>query len=163
MPAPVLRHHEIRRRISGAFLLVALVEDIDGEKGDEDPAVDEGRRADTKDARAREDKGGDRAKTEAERACDVSAGVKAGRRAGRTSEEEGWMSQKDIGARFEIKVDGKTRSYRDQKETAIEAGKYLKQMQPKDEVSVHDLRDNSVTVIDGEKIIALDLGAGGKR
>jgi hypothetical protein len=76
---------------------------------------------------------------------------------------EGWMSQKDIGARFEIKVDGKTRSYRDQKETAIEAGKYLKQMQPKDEVSVHDLRDNSVTVIDVEKIIALDLGAGGKR
>jgi hypothetical protein len=72
------------------------------------------------------------------------------------------MSQKDIGACFEIKVDGKTRSYRDQKETAIEAGKYLKQMQPKGEVSVHDLRDNSVTVI-GEKIIALDSGAGGKR
>jgi hypothetical protein len=68
----------------------ALVEDIDGEKGDEDPAVDEGRRADAKDARAREDKDdGDRAKTEAERACDVSAGVKAGRRAGRTSKEEG--------------------------------------------------------------------------
>ena len=76
---------------------------------------------------------------------------------------EGRMSQKDIGACFEIKVDGKTRSYRDQKETAMEAGKYLKQIQPKVEVSVHDLRDNSVTVIDGEKIIALDVAAGGKR
>jgi hypothetical protein len=73
------------------------------------------------------------------------------------------MSQKDIGARYEIKVDGKTRSYRDQKETAIEAGKYLKEMQPKVEVIVSDLRGNSVTVIDGEKIIALNLGAGGKR
>jgi len=73
------------------------------------------------------------------------------------------MSQKDIGACFEIKVDGKTRSYRDQKETAIEAGRYLKEIQPKVEVSVHDLRDNSVTVIGGEKIIALDAGAGGKR
>jgi hypothetical protein len=73
------------------------------------------------------------------------------------------MSQKDIGARYEIKVDGKTRSYRDQKETAIEAGKYLKEMQPKVEVIVRDLRGNSVTVIDGEKIIALNLGAGGKR
>jgi hypothetical protein len=61
------------------------------------------------------------------------------------------MSQKDIDACFEIKVDGKARSYRDQKETAIEAGKYLR-----------DLRDNSVTMIDGEKIIALNLGAGGK-
>jgi len=61
---------------------------------------------------------------------------------------QGRMSQKNIGASFEIKVDGKTRSYRDTKETAIEAGEYLKQMQPKGEVSVHDLRDNSVTVID---------------
>jgi hypothetical protein len=60
-------------------------------------------------------------------------------------------------------VDGKTRSYRDQKETALEAGKYLKQLQPKVEVSVHDLRDNSVTVIGGEEIIVLDAGAGGKR
>jgi FMN-dependent NADH-azoreductase len=73
------------------------------------------------------------------------------------------MSQKDIGACFEIKVDGKTRSYRDQKETAIEAAKYLKQRQPKVEVSVHDLWDNSVTVIDGETVIGLDVGAGGKR
>jgi hypothetical protein len=38
-------------------------------------------------------------------------------------------------------------------------GKYVKKMQPKGEVSVRDLRDNFVTVIDGEKIIALDLGA----
>jgi hypothetical protein len=73
------------------------------------------------------------------------------------------MRQKDIGACFEIKVDGKTRSYRAPKETAIEAGKYLKQMQPKVEVSVRDLRDDSVTAIDREKIISMDLGAGGKR
>jgi hypothetical protein len=153
-----------------------------GEKGDEDPVVDEGRHPGVKDARTREDKDdGDRSQAEAERACDVSAGVKTGRDVGRTPQEErgvnlvrwaggaipeiryeGRMSQKDIGTCFEIKVDGKTRSYRDQKETAIEAGQYLKQLQPKVEVSVRDLRDNSVTMIDGEKIIALDLGAGGK-
>jgi hypothetical protein len=66
------------------------------------------------------------------------------------------MVQKDVGACFEIRVDGKTRSYRDRKEIAIEAGEYLKQMQPQSEIVVRDLRDNSVTVIEGEKIVALD-------
>jgi len=66
------------------------------------------------------------------------------------------MVQKDIGACFEIRVDGKTRSHRDRKEIAIEAGRYLKQMQPKSEIIVRDLRDNSVTVIEGEKIVASD-------
>jgi hypothetical protein len=64
------------------------------------------------------------------------------------------MVQKDIGACFEIRVDCKARSHRDRKETAIEAGRYLKQMQPKSEIIVRDLRDNSVTVIEN---VALDL------
>ena len=51
------------------------------------------------------------------------------------------MVQKDIGACFEIRVDGKTRSYRDRKEIAIESGEYLKQMQPQCEVIVRDVRD----------------------
>jgi hypothetical protein len=73
------------------------------------------------------------------------------------------MVQIDIGACFEIIVDGKPRSMRDLKETAIDAGKYLKHMQPHSEVSVRDMRDNSVTVIDGEKIASLDLVAARRR
>ncbi len=65
------------------------------------------------------------------------------------------MVQNDIGACFEIRVDGKTRSYRDRKETAIEAGRYLKQVQPQSEIMIRDVRDNSVTVIEG-KIMASD-------
>jgi hypothetical protein len=61
------------------------------------------------------------------------------------------MVQKDIGACFEIRVDGKTRSHRDRQETAIEAGRYLKQMQPQSEIMVRDVRDNSVTVIEEGK------------
>jgi hypothetical protein len=67
------------------------------------------------------------------------------------------MVQKDIGACFEIRVDGKTRSHRDRKEIAIEAGRYLKQMQPQSEILVRDVRDNSVTVIEEGKSVALDL------
>ena len=145
--------------------------------------MDEGRCADTEGTRAQESQNDcDRAKAEAELSSDAPESIHAQRDSGWRSREErgvnlirrtgsaipevrceGRMSQKDIGACFEIKVDGKTRSYRDQKETAIEAGRYLKEIQPKVEVSVHDLRDNSVTVIGGEKIIALDAGAGGKR
>jgi hypothetical protein len=67
-----------------------------------------------------------------------------------------YMVQTQIGACFEIRVDGKTRSYRDRKEIAIEAGEYLKQMQPQSEVIVRDIRDNSITVIEMEKSVALD-------
>jgi len=67
------------------------------------------------------------------------------------------MVQTQIGACFEIKVDGKTRSYRDRKEIAIETGEYLKQMRPQSEVIVRDVRDNSVTVIEMEKSAVLDL------
>jgi hypothetical protein len=69
------------------------------------------------------------------------------------------MVQKDIGACFEIRVDGKTRSHRDRKETAIEAGRYLKQMQPQSEIIARDVRDNTVTVIEEGKIVVLDLVA----
>jgi len=67
------------------------------------------------------------------------------------------MVQTQIGACFEIRVDGKARSYRDRKEIAIEAGEYLKQMEPKSEVIVRDVRDNSITVIKREKSVVLDL------
>jgi hypothetical protein len=72
------------------------------------------------------------------------------------------MVQSDVGAGFEIIVDGKTRSHRDRGETAIEAGRYLKQMQPQSVITVRDVRDNSVTVIEVEKIVALDLVAASK-
>ena len=72
------------------------------------------------------------------------------------------MVQKQIGACFEIRVDGKTRSYRDRKEIAMEAGEYLKQMQPKNEVIVRDIRDDSITVISGEKSVVVHLKAAGK-
>jgi hypothetical protein len=72
------------------------------------------------------------------------------------------MVQKQIGACFEIRVDGKARSYRDRKEIAIEAGEYLKQMHPQNEVIVCDIRDNSITVIAGEKSVVVDLVAAGK-
>ena len=52
---------------------------------------------------------------------------------------------------------------RDLKETAFDAGKYLKHMQPHSKVIVRDTRDNSVTVIDGAKIVSLDLALARKR
>jgi hypothetical protein len=64
------------------------------------------------------------------------------------------MVQSNVGSGFEIIVDGKSRSHRDRKETAIEAGRYLKQMQPQSVITVRDVRDNSVTVIEAEKNVA---------
>jgi hypothetical protein len=69
------------------------------------------------------------------------------------------MVQSNVGSGFEIIVDGKSRSHRDRKETAIEAGRYLKQMQPQSVITVRDVRDNSVTVIELEKIVPVDLVA----
>jgi hypothetical protein len=69
------------------------------------------------------------------------------------------MVQSDVGAGFEIMVDGKSRSHRDRKEPAIDAGRYLKQMQPQSVITVRDNRDNSVTVIELEKIVPLELVA----
>jgi hypothetical protein len=51
------------------------------------------------------------------------------------------------GARYEINVDGKPQSYRDTKEVALEAAKYLKDRQPRSEVLVRDLlSDDSVAI-----------------
>jgi hypothetical protein len=71
----------------------------------------------------------------------------------------GCMVQSDVGPGFEIIVDGKSRSHRDRKETAIEAGRYLKQMQPQSVITVRDVRDNSVTVIEAEKNVASVVGS----
>jgi hypothetical protein len=69
------------------------------------------------------------------------------------------MVQKQNGACFEIRVDGKPRSYRDRKEIAIEAGEDLKQMHPQNEVTVRDVRDDSILVIEREKSVIVDLVA----
>jgi hypothetical protein len=71
----------------------------------------------------------------------------------------GCMVQIDVGVGFEIIVDGKSLSHRDRKHTAIEAGRYLKQMQPQSVITVRDVRDNSVMVIELEKLVPLDLVA----
>jgi hypothetical protein len=47
------------------------------------------------------------------------------------------------GASFEILIDGKSRSYRDQREVALEAAKYLKSQHPSSEIAVRDARDDS--------------------
>jgi hypothetical protein len=55
---------------------------------------------------------------------------------------------KDRSVHFEIIVDGKPRSYRDVREVALEAAKYLKERYPKSEVIVRDMRTNASTPID---------------
>jgi hypothetical protein len=52
------------------------------------------------------------------------------------------------GAQFEIVVDDKPRSYRDIKETAIEAAEYLKRQRPNSKILVRDVHDNVITPID---------------
>jgi hypothetical protein len=54
---------------------------------------------------------------------------------------------KDTGANFQIVVDGKSRSYRDVWETALEAGIFLKGRQPTSEVVVRDVQNNTQTMI----------------
>jgi hypothetical protein len=54
------------------------------------------------------------------------------------------------GAQFEITVDDRTLSYRDDRAIALEAGKYLKERRPASAVSVRDLRDGTVAVIGWE-------------
>ena len=57
------------------------------------------------------------------------------------------MDRKDVGANFQIIVDGKTRSYRDMRDTALEAGKFLKERHPQSEVVVRDVQNNAQTII----------------
>jgi hypothetical protein len=56
------------------------------------------------------------------------------------------MTKQQTGAQFEISVDGKPRSYRDTKATAIEGAEFLKQGHPHSEVTVKDLKSGEVTV-----------------
>ena len=57
------------------------------------------------------------------------------------------MDRKDTGANFQIVVDGKSRSYRDAREAALEAGIFLKERQPTSEVVVRDVQNSVQTVI----------------
>jgi integrase len=56
------------------------------------------------------------------------------------------------GAQFEIKVDGVVRSYRDKRDTAFEAARFLQQRNPGANISVTDLRDGSVVALKVEDI-----------
>jgi FMN-dependent NADH-azoreductase len=67
------------------------------------------------------------------------------------------VQKADLGAGFDILVDGKLRTYRDVRQTAIEAGIVFKRERPQSEVTVRDVRDNSVTTIDGEFIAAFEV------
>jgi hypothetical protein len=66
------------------------------------------------------------------------------------------VQKADMGSGFDIVVDGKPRTYRDVRQTAIEAGIVFKRERPQSEVAVRDVRDNSVTVIDGGLIAAFE-------
>jgi hypothetical protein len=54
---------------------------------------------------------------------------------------------KNIGAQFEISLDGTPRTYRDRHDLAVEAAGYLKRDNHRCEVAVRDLRTNERTVI----------------
>jgi hypothetical protein len=56
-------------------------------------------------------------------------------------------NQVNPGANFEIIVDGKPRSYRDDLDIAVEAAKYLKSKNPTVQVAVRDIRNNVVTPV----------------
>jgi hypothetical protein len=58
--------------------------------------------------------------------------------------------QDPTAAHYAIIVDDKPLSYRDDKEIAIEAAKYLKERRPQEQVSVRDLRDDKVIEIGWE-------------
>jgi hypothetical protein len=51
------------------------------------------------------------------------------------------------GAQFEIRIDGKPRTYRDRKDYAMEAARLLKSKQPHSMVEVKDLKNGDVTAL----------------
>jgi hypothetical protein len=51
------------------------------------------------------------------------------------------------GARYEIAIDGTTRTYRDQEDIAQEAANHLKRINPNCEVTLRDLQTGTVTAI----------------
>jgi hypothetical protein len=54
---------------------------------------------------------------------------------------------KDTGARWEVTVDGRPRTYDRNRELAVEAGQYLKQKNPNVDVTVRDLEGVEETVV----------------
>jgi hypothetical protein len=58
------------------------------------------------------------------------------------------MDRKNPGADFQILVDGKSLSYRDAMETALEAGIFLKERHPQSEIVVRDLKSGTQIVIE---------------
>jgi hypothetical protein len=58
------------------------------------------------------------------------------------------MTREASGAQFEIKVDGVSRTYRDFRETAIEAARLLQQRLPASRITITDVRDGSVVAFD---------------
>ena len=51
------------------------------------------------------------------------------------------------GAQFEIRIDGTPRSYRDRKDYAMEAARFLKSKNPHSMVEVKDLQSGDVTAV----------------
>ena len=51
------------------------------------------------------------------------------------------------GAQFEIRIDGTPRTYRDRKDYAIEATRFLKSRQPHSIVEIKDLQSGDVTAV----------------
>jgi FMN-dependent NADH-azoreductase len=63
----------------------------------------------------------------------------------------------DPGSGFDILANGKPTTYRDVRQTAIEAGIVFKRERPQSEVTVRDVRDNSITLIDGKFVAAFEV------
>jgi hypothetical protein len=57
------------------------------------------------------------------------------------------MDRKDVGANFQIVVDGESRSYGDTREVALEAGIFLKERHPPSEVIIRDVQTGAQTII----------------
>jgi hypothetical protein len=57
------------------------------------------------------------------------------------------MSNKNIGARYEIAIDGTTRTYRDTEKIAIEAATRLKTKQPYFAITARDIESGKTTTI----------------
>jgi hypothetical protein len=51
------------------------------------------------------------------------------------------------GARFEIRIDGTPRSYRDRKDYAMEAARLIKSKNPHSMVEVKDLQSGDITAV----------------
>ena len=68
------------------------------------------------------------------------------------------MNSNSTGAQFEIRVDGKPRSWRDVQETAFEAARYSKDENPHSDVVIRDARNGTtVSVVMGStKVMAAE-------